>query len=182
VDACDDPTRTRASAIRKIQPEPSEDPNPSAVVDACDDAIIGKTLDGTIVSWNKGAEKVYGYQAAEILGQPISVLIPPGHPNELPEIMVRLRRGHAFLVDVESDIVNNVHWVLPIEVSEPARQIRSRHCTLQENPSSSAPLYIQTDELLPFRSGWTVPTTGVSVNEVAGAVFDGFSACPRWAT
>jgi PAS domain S-box-containing protein len=64
-----------------------------ALVDASDDAIIGKTMDGTIISWNKGAEKVYGYKAEEILGQSISVLIPPGYPNEFPEIMVRLQRG-----------------------------------------------------------------------------------------
>src|SRR6516225_6525635 len=64
-----------------------------ALVEASDDAIIGKTIDGTIISWNMGAEKIYGYKAEEVLGQPISVLIPPGHPNELPDIMMRLRRG-----------------------------------------------------------------------------------------
>src|SRR5215470_6431177 len=68
-----------------------------ALVDASDDAIIGKTIDGTIVSWNKGAEKTYGYKAEEILGQPISVLIPPGNREELPGIMLRLRRGEHIL-------------------------------------------------------------------------------------
>jgi PAS domain S-box-containing protein len=64
-----------------------------ALVEASDDAIIGKTLDGTVVSWNKGAEKMYGYTAEEVLGKSISVLMPPGHRNEFPEIMMRLRRG-----------------------------------------------------------------------------------------
>src|SRR5215831_6040767 len=64
-----------------------------ALVDASDDAIIGKTMDGTIISWNKGAEKMYGYKAEEVLGQSISLLIPPDHPNELPKIMRRLQRG-----------------------------------------------------------------------------------------
>jgi PAS domain S-box-containing protein len=64
-----------------------------ALVDACDDAIIGKTMDGTIISWNKGAEKIYGYKTKEILGRPISVLMPPEHPTEFPEIMIRLQRG-----------------------------------------------------------------------------------------
>ena len=63
------------------------------LVDASDDAIIGKAIDGTIMSWNKGAEKIYGYKAEEVLGQPISLLIPPDHPDELPKIMTRLRRG-----------------------------------------------------------------------------------------
>ena len=65
----------------------------ATLVEASDDAIIGKTMDGTIISWNKGAEKIYGYKAEEVLGQSISVLIPPGHPSDLPEIMMRLRRG-----------------------------------------------------------------------------------------
>jgi PAS domain S-box-containing protein len=64
-----------------------------ALVEASDDAIIGKAMDGTIISWNKGAEKIYGYKAEEILGRSISVLIPPGHPNEFSEIMMRLQRG-----------------------------------------------------------------------------------------
>jgi len=64
-----------------------------ALVDASDDAIIGKAMDGTILSWNKGAQKIYGYEADEVLGQPISLLIAPGHPDELPKIMKRLQRG-----------------------------------------------------------------------------------------
>ena len=63
------------------------------IVDSSDDAIIGKTLDGVIITWNKGAERLYGYVADEIVGRPISILIPPDRPNELPQIMERLRRG-----------------------------------------------------------------------------------------
>jgi PAS domain S-box-containing protein len=65
----------------------------AAIVEASDDAIIGKTLDGTIVTWNKGAEKMYGYKAEEVLGHSIAILLPPGRPDELPGIMKRLRRG-----------------------------------------------------------------------------------------
>ena len=63
------------------------------IVDSSDDAIIGKNLDGVIVSWNKGAERMYGYSADEVVGQPISILIPPDRPDELPQIMERLHRG-----------------------------------------------------------------------------------------
>lgn len=65
----------------------------AAIVDSSDDAIIGKTLDAIIVSWNAGAERLYGYSAAEVIGQPIAILIPSDHPDELPAIMSRLKRG-----------------------------------------------------------------------------------------
>lgn len=82
-----------SSVIREDRSDRGEVLSLRAIIDASDDAIIGKTLDGTIVSWNKGAEKIYGYKASEILGQSISILMPPRHKNEFPEIMRRLRRG-----------------------------------------------------------------------------------------
>ena len=65
----------------------------AAIVDSTDDAVIGKKLDGTIISWNKGAERIYGYTPDEVIGQPISILIPPDRPDELPGILARLARG-----------------------------------------------------------------------------------------
>ena len=51
-------------------------------MESAEDAIIGKNLDGTIVSWNRGAEKLYGYSDVEIIGKSISLLMPPGRPDE----------------------------------------------------------------------------------------------------
>src|SRR5262249_40962699 len=65
----------------------------AAIVESSDDAIIGKTLDGAIWSWNQGAERLYGYPAQEGQGKSISLLIPADHPDELPEIIDRLQRG-----------------------------------------------------------------------------------------
>src|SRR5262249_19623859 len=65
----------------------------AAIVESSDDAIISKNLDGIIVSWNKAAERLYGYTAEEIVGKPLARLVPPDHPDELPAIMARLRRG-----------------------------------------------------------------------------------------
>ena len=65
----------------------------AAIVESSDDAIIGKNLDGIIVSWNQGAERLYGWTSEEIIGRPITTLLPPNQPDELPEIVKRLRRG-----------------------------------------------------------------------------------------
>jgi PAS domain S-box-containing protein/excisionase family DNA binding protein len=65
----------------------------AAIVESSDDAIIGKTLDGIIMDWNRGAERLYGYTAAEVMGRPISLLIPGDRPDELPSIMEKLKRG-----------------------------------------------------------------------------------------
>jgi PAS domain S-box-containing protein len=67
----------------------------ASIVESCDDAIVGKTLEGTVVSWNHGAERLYGYTAAEMLGRSVSALIPPYRPAELPEILESVRRGHG---------------------------------------------------------------------------------------
>ena len=65
----------------------------AAIVESSDDAIIGKTLDGTITSWNAGAERIYGYSANEALGRSISILVPPDRAEEIPQILEKLKRG-----------------------------------------------------------------------------------------
>jgi two-component system, cell cycle sensor histidine kinase and response regulator CckA len=65
----------------------------AAVVESSEDAIISKTLDGTVVSWNKAAEFIYGYTALEMIGRPISVLAPPSRVDELTDILLQIRRG-----------------------------------------------------------------------------------------
>lgn len=67
----------------------------AAIVESSEDAIIAKTLEGVITDWNRGAQKIYGYSAAEVLGKPINILVPPDRPNEIPTILERLRRGEA---------------------------------------------------------------------------------------
>src|SRR5215218_6822592 len=67
----------------------------AAIVDSSEDAIIGKTLEGTITNWNRGAQKIYGYSSEEIIGKPINILVPPDRPDEIPKILEKLRRGEA---------------------------------------------------------------------------------------
>lgn len=67
----------------------------AAVVDSSDDAIISKTLDGIITSWNRGAEKMFGYPAAEVIGKPMLRFIPPERANEEPQILAWIKEGRA---------------------------------------------------------------------------------------
>ena len=63
------------------------------VVESSDDAIITKSLDGIITSWNKGAEKIYGYTPSEVIGQKISILVPPSINEEITELIERIAHG-----------------------------------------------------------------------------------------
>ena len=65
----------------------------ASIVESSDDAIVSKTLEGVVTSWNAGAELLYGYSAAEAIGRPISVIVPPDHPDELSRVLARLKRG-----------------------------------------------------------------------------------------
>ncbi len=65
----------------------------AAIVTSSDDAIVGEALDGTVTDWNRGAETVFGYAAAEMIGRPLSLLLPGGQDNETLVILDRIQRG-----------------------------------------------------------------------------------------
>jgi PAS domain S-box-containing protein len=65
----------------------------AAIVEDSDDAIYSKTLDGTILTWNNAAERMYAYRTDEIIGKNVSVLLPPDRPNEVKEMLQKLRQG-----------------------------------------------------------------------------------------
>ena len=74
----------------------------AAIVESSHDAIIGKTLDGIITSWNKGAEERYGYSAAEVIGRSISIIVPPDRADEVSRFLEKIRRGQA-VIDYEAE-------------------------------------------------------------------------------
>jgi PAS domain S-box-containing protein len=65
----------------------------ASIVESSNDAVIAKSSDGTITFWNCGAENIYGYTAEEVMGKPISILIPPGIVDEVPAILERIKNG-----------------------------------------------------------------------------------------
>ena len=65
----------------------------ASIVESSEDAIIGKSLDGTITSWNDGAEVMYGYTEEEVKGQSITILNPPDRPNEIPHLLEIVQQG-----------------------------------------------------------------------------------------
>jgi PAS domain S-box-containing protein len=100
----------------------------AAIVESADDAIIGKNLDGVIESWNTGAQRLYGYSAAEAIGRHIGMLIPPTQPDELPAIMARLRRGER-IEHYETQRVRNDGTRIHVSITiSPVRNARGEIC------------------------------------------------------
>src|SRR5205809_7696175 len=65
----------------------------AAIVESSDDAIFAKALDGTILSWNRGAERMYGYSAGEAIGRSVDLIVPPEQRAEVSDILARIRVG-----------------------------------------------------------------------------------------
>ncbi len=100
----------------------------AAMVESSDDAIIGKTLTGQITSWNKGAEKVFGYSTKETVGKSISILIPPDRANEEPSILKRIREGesveHYETVRKRKDVANAVFAHVTDKIRHQPQEVR----------------------------------------------------------
>jgi|SRR5579871_278158 len=95
----------------------------AAIIDSSDDAILSKGLDGTITSWNKGAELIYGYGPEEIIGKNVALLVPGDRPNEIPEILRKVARGES-IEHYESVRVTKDGRLLSVSVSvSPIRDV-----------------------------------------------------------
>ena len=87
------PQNSPRGAMRAAEPGGQPIDLLAAIVDSSDDAIISKNLDGVVTSWNKSAERIFGYTAGEAIGQQITLIVPPERRNEEAELLERLRRG-----------------------------------------------------------------------------------------
>lgn len=96
----------------------------SAIIDSSTDAIMSKTLEGIVTSWNPAAQRIFGYSEQEMLGQPMARLIPLGHENEEPEILAKIGRGE-YIEHFETERQRKNGEVFPISVT--ISPIKNRH-------------------------------------------------------
>jgi PAS domain S-box-containing protein len=160
----------------------------AALVDSSDDAIISKTLDGTIKTWNRGAERVFGYSSAEMAGKPMLLLIPPDRVNEESEILARIRRGesveHFETVRVRKDgkKIDISATISPIKdssgaivgASKIARDITERKQTEDRLAGQTEELSRQAEELL--RSQLALETQTLMLQSVLDSMAEGLVA------
>jgi PAS domain S-box-containing protein len=140
----------------------------ASIVESSDDAIISKDLNGIIMSWNTGAQRLFGYSAEETIGQPITILIPPEMHDEEPKILERIRRGEPIehyetirrrkdgrLIDVSLTVspMRDEHGTI-VGASKTGRDITIRkrnEAAMATRVDEQAALYRFTDRL--YRAG-----------------------------
>src|SRR5450631_3268757 len=88
----------------------------AAIVEQSDEAIISRTLDGIITTWNPGAERLFGYSRDEVIGRSASIIIPQGYENEMPAILAKIKAGRP-VVRIETDRVRKDGKLIPISAT-----------------------------------------------------------------
>jgi len=141
----------------------------AAIVESSDDAIVSKDLNGIIVSWNKGAQRLFGYTADEIVGKPVTTLMPPERRDEEPGILARIRRGERIdhyetirqrkdgtLMDVSLTVSpvrdGNGHIVGASKIARDITEQKRAAAALDRQANEQAALYRFTDKLFRARS------------------------------
>jgi PAS domain S-box-containing protein len=89
----------------------------ASIVDSSNDAIIGKSLEGVIMTWNRGAERIYGYKAEEMIGKSITLLVPPGHPDEVSQIIAGMLSNNSRTEHFETQRVRKDGGVIDVSVT-----------------------------------------------------------------
>lgn len=176
----------RSDAERKHNEEARE--RLAAIVDSSDDAIVSKTLEGTITAWNSGAEKLFGYSAEEAVGQPIRMLLPAERAHEESDILARVRRGESIdhfetvrvrrdgrRIDVSATIspIRNGSGAI-VGASKIARDITERKRTEAALAEQAEELSLQAQELM--RSQQALQTQTALLQSVLDSMAEGLVA------
>jgi PAS domain S-box-containing protein len=164
----------------------------SALIESADDAIISKTLEGIITSWNAGAQRVFGYTADEVIGKSITILIPEGHENEEPAILARLRAGerieHYETIRVRKDgkLIDISLTVSPIRgpngeiigASKIARDVTEQRQARRALDEASERLKLASTAARLGEWSWDAKTDVVTLSETAADIL-GVPAAPN---
>ena len=156
----------------------------AALIESADDAIISKTLDGIITSWNKGAQRIFGYTADEVIGKSVTILIPAGHEDEEPAILARLRAGkrieHYETIRVTKDgrLLDISLTVSPIKgpkgeivgASKIARDITDQKQARRALDEASARLKLALDAARLGDWSWDAETDVITLSETAARI------------
>jgi PAS domain S-box-containing protein len=157
----------------------------AAIIESANDAIISKTLDGIITSWNNGAQRIFGYTADEVIGKPVTILIPAGHEDEEPAILARLRAGkrieHYETVRLTKDgrLIDISLTVSPIRAadgeiigaSKVARDITDQRQARHALDEASTRLRLALEAARLGDWSWDVRTDVVTLSETAARIF-----------
>jgi PAS domain S-box-containing protein len=156
----------------------------SALIESADDAIISKTLDGIITSWNDGAQRIFGYTADEVIGKPVTILIPADHEDEEPAILAQLRAGqrieHYETIRVRKDgrLIDISLTVSPIKgpnghiigASKIARDITEQKQARRALDEASERLKLALDAARLGDWSWDAKTDVVTFSETAAQI------------
>jgi PAS domain S-box-containing protein len=162
----------------------------AAIVESSDDAIVSKTLDGRILSWNAGASRIFGYTAEEVIGKPITIIIPPELHEEEQRILNQVRGGrrieHFDTIRIAKDgrrvfisltvsPVRDSRGVI-IGASKVARDISERKLAEQALLDSERRLAAEADALVKLNELstrlWRSPGLNEGLDEILAAVID----------
>ena len=164
----------------------------SALIESADDAVISKTLDGVITSWNEGARRIFGYEAEEVIGKSVTILIPEGHLDEEPAILARLRAGqrieHYETVRMRKDgqLIDISLTVSPIKgpngkivgASKIARDITEQRQARRALDEATDRLKLALDAARLGDWSWDIESDVVTMSETAAIIF-GIPAGPN---
>jgi PAS domain S-box-containing protein len=141
----------------------------AAIVESSDDAILSKDLDGVITSWNAAAERMFGYSAREIVGQPVSIIFPLDRKDEFTQIMERIRRGDR--VDhYETKRVRKDGTVLTVSVT--VSPVKDRSGRIIGASDITRDITAQRQLEAKFRQLFDSKLIGVFVSELSGTFLD----------
>ena len=100
----------------------------ASIVESTDDAIVGKTPEGIITSWNPAAERMYGYTAQDVVGKHISILLPPDRPREMENILAKILKGER---------VEHYETLRVRKEDRKSTRLNSSHLAVSRMPSSA---------------------------------------------